>query len=79
MFRRRKNQAPEGIEVPGWSEAPYSILAQELGTSGLAEPWESKLKTCEPVDLVKTLEEVPVRSGDAVTPSSSTHTRGGPC
>ncbi|CAJ0960003.1 unnamed protein product [Ranitomeya imitator] len=67
MFKKRKENAEEVVEVPCWTAAPYNILAQELVNSGLAEQWSSKLKGSEPTDVVEVLRGVPVKAGDAVS------------
>lgn len=67
MFKKKDRSQKEPIEIPGWSEVPYNILATELGGHGLAESWDKQLKESEPVDVVQVLEKLPVKAGDAVT------------
>ncbi|XP_063796132.1 uncharacterized protein LOC134957846 isoform X2 [Pseudophryne corroboree] len=66
MFRKGKKAGAEQITVPGWTESPYNIIAQELLTSGLAESWDGRLKNAEPLDVVQVLEGVPAKAGDVM-------------
>lgn len=67
MFKKKDKSQKEPVEIPGWTEAPYSIIATELAGHGLAESWDKQLKESNPVELVQVLEKLPVKAGDAVT------------
>ncbi|CAH2223952.1 Hypothetical predicted protein [Pelobates cultripes] len=70
MFGRKeksKSKTCVPTEIPGWTEPPYCILGSELREHGLAESWDDKLKDVEPLDVVRTLEGVPVKTGDDVS------------
>ncbi|KAG8579039.1 hypothetical protein GDO81_010693 [Engystomops pustulosus] len=67
MFKR-KTQTSSNVSadvIPGWEQAPYSILAKEWAkTTGLSENWKEQLTNCSPVDVVQCLEKVPVIKGN---------------
>lgn len=67
MFKKKGKSQKEPTEIPGWTEPPYNIIAQELASHGLAESWDKQLQESEPVNVVQVLEKLPAKAGDAVT------------